>query len=82
MGEIDWANIKESVEEYLDRFYSLIDVLGGDVLPEVPECHSLALTDNIEENALAMRGYLHIAEFGPVRKCSVGKSDSVDAELQ
>ena len=58
--------IKESVEEYLGRFYSVIDVLGGDVLPEAPECHGLALTDNVEENALAMRKYLHIAEFGPV----------------
>lgn len=58
--------IKESVEEYLGRFYSVIDVLGGDVLPEAPECHRLVLTDNIEDNALAMRGYLHIAEFGPV----------------
>lgn len=58
--------IKESVEEYLGRFYSVIDVLGGDVLPDAPVCHGLILTDDVEENALAMRKYLRIAEFGPV----------------
>lgn len=58
--------IKESVEEYLGRFYSAIDVLGGDVLPDAPVCHGLILTDDVEKNAIAMRRYLHIAEFGPV----------------
>lgn len=58
--------IKESVEEYLGRFYSVIDVLGGDVLPDAPVCHGLILTDDVEKNALAMRRYLGIAEFGSV----------------
>ncbi|MCM1122760.1 MAG: XRE family transcriptional regulator [Eubacterium sp.] len=58
--------IKESVEEYLGRFYSVIDVLGGDVLPDAPICHRLVLADDAEKNALAMRKYLHISEFGPV----------------
>lgn len=58
--------IKESVEEYLGRFYSVIEVLGGDVLPDAPICHGLTLSDNAEENAFAMRKYLRIAEFGPV----------------
>lgn len=58
--------IRESVEEYLSRFYSVIDVLGGDILPDAPDCHGLCLTDNMEENALAMRRYLQISEFGPV----------------
>ena len=58
--------IKESVEEYLGRFYSVIDALGGDVLPDAPVCHGLMLTDNVEENAMAMRKYLRISEFGPV----------------
>lgn len=58
--------IRESVEEYLSRFYSVIDVLGGDVLPEAPGCHGLVLTEHVEENALAMRKYLHTAESGSV----------------
>lgn len=58
--------IRESVEEYLSRFYSVVDVLGGEVLPNAPVCHGLNLTDDVEENALAMRKYLRIAEFGPV----------------
>lgn len=39
----------------MDTIRALAGVLGGDVLPEAPECHGLALTDNVEENALAMR---------------------------
>lgn len=58
--------IRESVEEYLGRFYSVIDVLGGDVLPDAPVCHGLILTGDAEKNALAMRKYLRIAEHGPV----------------
>lgn len=58
--------IRESVEEYLSRFYFVVDVLGGDILPDAPLCHGLELTDDIEENAFAMRKYLHISEFGPV----------------
>jgi len=58
--------IRESVEEYMSRFYSVIDMLGGEVLPEAPACHGLRLVENIEEDAFAMRGYLHLSEFGPV----------------
>ena len=58
--------IRESVEEYMNRFYSVVEVLGGEVLPEAPKCHGLALTDNIEEDAVSMRRYLKISESGPV----------------
>ncbi len=58
--------IRESVEEYLSRFYCVIDMLGGEVLPEAPVCHGLRLVEDIEENAFSMRRYLHISEFGPV----------------
>lgn len=58
--------IRESVEEYMNRFYCAIEVLGGEVLPKAPKCHGLALTDSVEEDALAMRRYLKISESGPV----------------
>jgi len=58
--------IRESVEEYMNRFYSAVNVLGGEVLPEAPKCHGLRLIGNVEEDALSMRKYLKVSEFGPV----------------
>lgn len=59
--------IRESVEEYMNRFYSVVEILGGEILPDAPLCHGLELSGDIEKDALAMRRYLQIAEFGPVR---------------
>lgn len=58
--------IRESVEEYINRFYSVIDILGGEVLPEAPGSHQIELSDDAEKNAVAMRKCLRIAESGPV----------------
>lgn len=58
--------IRESVEEYMNRFYSVVEILGGEILPDAPLCHGLELSGDIEKDALAMRRYLQIAEFGPV----------------
>ena len=58
--------IRESVEEYMSRFFTAVDVLGGEVLPEAPKSHQLPLSQNIEANAMAMRRALHITESGPV----------------
>lgn len=58
--------VRESVEEYFGRFYSAVEILGGDVLPDAPECHCIKLAADIEENARAMRKHLRIAEDGPV----------------
>lgn len=58
--------IRESVEEYLNRFYTVVEVLGGEILPDAPECHKLELTGDVEKDALSMRKYIGIAEFGPV----------------
>lgn len=58
--------IREAVEEYMNRFYSAVDVLGGEILPEPPVCHGLSLSGDPEQDALAMRKYLHISESGPV----------------
>ena len=58
--------IRESVEEYMNRFYSAVEILGGEVLPAAPVCHGLLLTGDVEKDALEMRRYLKISEFGPV----------------
>ena len=58
--------IRESVEEYLNRFFTVVEVLGGEILPDAPECHKLELTGDVEKDALSMRKYIGIAEFGPV----------------
>ncbi|MCD7921600.1 MAG: helix-turn-helix transcriptional regulator [Clostridiales bacterium] len=58
--------IKASVEEYLNRFYQTVDILGGEVLPDAPDSHRVELHEDPEQDAVAMRRYLGIAEFGPV----------------
>lgn len=59
--------IRESVEEYFGRFYSVIDILGDKVLPEPPACHSLEISGDAENDALNMRRHLGIAEEGPLK---------------
>ncbi len=58
--------IREDVEEYMNRFHSVVDILGGEVLPKAPETHKFLPTGNPEEDAVKMRGYLGISETGPV----------------
>ena len=58
--------IRESVEEYMSRFYSVVDILGGEVLPDAPLCHGLVLTKEVEKDAYAMRKYLKLSESGPI----------------
>ena len=58
--------VRESVEEYFSRFYTIVELLGGEVLPEAPDCHVLAMTGDVEADARAMRRHLGIAEEGPV----------------
>lgn len=55
-----------SVEEYMNRFYSIVEILGGDVLPAAPACHGVQLSSNAEDDAKALRKYLHISEDGPI----------------
>lgn len=58
--------VRESVEEYLSRFMTVVEILGGDVLPNAPQIHALALADDDEENASALRAHLGLAPDGPV----------------
>lgn len=58
--------IQESVEEYLNRFYTIVDILGGEVLADAPACHNVELSDNAETDARNLRKYLHISDVGPI----------------
>lgn len=57
--------VKESVEEYLNRLMTIVEILGGDVLPVAPATNVLQLTENSELDALALRKHLNLAVDGP-----------------
>lgn len=58
--------IREEVEEFMGRFFTVVDILGGEVLPTSPSVHKIFMTEDPEENAQKMRKYLGIASTGPV----------------
>lgn len=58
--------IREDVEEYMGRFYSVVNILGGEVLPDAPAVNKITLTGNLEEDAKKMREYLGISVVGPI----------------
>ena len=58
--------IQSGVEEYFQRFFSVLDILGGNVLPDAPKCHALTLSKDDEANAQALREHLGFADFGPI----------------
>ena len=59
--------LRLSVEEYLNRFYIIVEILGEDALPVVPACHGITLSSDAEENAKALRAYFHFPGDGPVK---------------
>lgn len=58
--------IRASVEEYMNRFFSVVEILGGEVLPTAPVCHGVKLSPSPENDAKALRKYLHLSDAGPV----------------
>ena len=58
--------VRESVEEYFDRFFTVVELLGGEVLPDYPSCYQLPLSNDDEENALNLRRHLKFADYGPI----------------
>jgi len=58
--------VHESIEEYFSRFFTILDILGDKVLPDVPEFGNIVLADDDEENARRIRAWLNIAMDGPV----------------
>ena len=58
--------ISKAVEEYFNRFFTVIEILGDQVLPAPLKCHCLTLNDDIEQSALVMRKHLSLPEHGPI----------------
>lgn len=58
--------VKESVEEYFNRFFSAVDCLGGESLPDPPKCNSIQIISDVEDNAQMLRSALDLQKEGPV----------------
>ena len=58
--------IRLSVEDYLDRFLTVADILGSNVMREVPEVHSIVPTDDVEKDARKLRDVLGLAPTGAI----------------
>ena len=58
--------ICESVEEYFGRFYEVVELLGGEVLPDAPLLYGIPLTGDANVDGLKIREYLNISTHGPV----------------
>lgn len=67
--------VRESVEEYFERFMTAVDILGGDVLPEPPACDVLTLSDDDERNAVILREHLGFSKDGPIEEL-IGKLEN------
>lgn len=50
------------MEEYFGRFYQVIQILGGEVIPVFSKIHVLKLGESAEENALRMREHLELSK--------------------
>ena len=67
--------IRECVEEYFSRFMTVVELLGGDVLPDAPICHAIQLSEDPEKNAAALRAHLGFAKDGPIEDL-IGKLEN------
>lgn len=67
LNKTEQEYIYESVEEYFDRFFTVIEILGGEVLASYPVYHSLQMTGDFEKDAQALRKHLSFAPSGPIK---------------
>ena len=58
--------VRESVEEYLSRFFDAVEILGGDVFPHVPSFGRIPVTEDAEQDAGKLRRFLGFPENGPI----------------
>ena len=66
LSKSDQELVRAQTERYFTRFFNVIEVLGESCLPSSPELSVLPLSENVEENAEAMRRYLGLSLTGPV----------------
>lgn len=58
--------VQESVEEYFNRFYEAVELLGGEILPQSPSMHKIEVSGEPEEDGKSLRRYLGLPEYGPI----------------
>ena len=58
--------IRESVEHYFSRFFTVVNTLGERVLPDAPQCHQAERTGDVEKDQAVLRKWLSLPESGPV----------------
>ncbi len=58
--------VRESVEEYFNRFMTIVEILGGEVLPDAPATTVLKLSNDSESDAQLLRQHLNLAIDGPI----------------
>lgn len=58
--------VRECVEEYFNRFMTIVEILGGDVLPNAPATNALRLSCDSESDAQSLRKHLNLAVDGPI----------------
>ncbi len=75
LSQMQQEYIRESVEEYFGRFMTVVEVLGGEVLPDAPDFHVLPLSNDNEKNAASLRAHLGFALDGPIEDL-IGKLEN------
>lgn len=58
--------VLEAVEEYLNRFMTIVEILGGEILPSAPDVCKLKLSGDSEYDAKSLRMHLNLAVDGPI----------------
>ncbi len=66
LTETQQEYIRESVEEYFNRFMTVVEILGGEVLPEAPKVGKLQLDFDSDIDARSLRSHLSLALDGPI----------------
>ena len=58
--------MREDIEEYFNRFYNIVNIIGESALPKAPEIGFLKLSDDNEVNASLLRNLLKLSLEGPI----------------
>lgn len=68
LGQEKQDLVRESAEEYFSRYMTVVEILGGDVLPEAPRLHALDVSGDAEVDAMALRSHLNFSHEGPIEE--------------
>lgn len=66
LSKKDEMCIKYQIEDYLTRFYNILDILGEGNIEPSPRCSILELSNDIENDAYKLRKHLYFPIKGPI----------------